>query len=195
VTYQTLELTHGATPVFDVDLASLGVSGRDGSSLRGALALNEPRTFESVSSDPPLAEKLFAAVAAAKRWTSQVAMRLPDGVRQSVFAQLDRLHDVDEWHEGSQPIRLPSYQTFLRAILAGAVSGKPSLALTSHGTLTGIWQRNGRRLLIEFLAEDRVRYLVTQPIDGAPERAAGDTSVARLQALLAPFGLEKWFAA
>jgi hypothetical protein len=195
MTYQTLEFTKAATPVFDVDLAGLGISGNDEVAEKGALSPNEARTFQSVYSEPSLSEQLFAAVAAAKRWTSQVAMRLPEEFRRRIFAQLDRLHDEDEWHGSSHPIELPSYQTFVRAILCDAIAGRPSLALTPRGTLTAIWQENGGRLLVEFLGNDRVRYLVTKPVDGVPERGAGDTTATRLRAVLAPFEPEKWFRA
>lgn len=189
--------TQSASPIhFDVDLGSTGdyrqyefVRARDSRS-------DKPSTVYYATAEQRLGDRLFEATAAAKKWTAVVAMRLHPEDRRRIFAQLDRLHDEGEWHEASTPLRLESYKSFIRALVSGQISGKPSLAITANGNLTAIWHSQHGRLLIEFQHGDRVRYLVNHLIDGSPERAAGETSASRLQVVLAPYsGVDGFCAA
>lgn len=138
-------------------------------------------------------ERLFDATAEAKRWTSQVAMRLNAEARLRIFRQLDRLHDEEEWFEGDHPVALESYKAFVRAYVSGSIGGKPALALAHDGRLIAMWQNSGDKLTIEFFPRDKVRYLVSQVVSGERERFAGDTSVSRLSHILNPFDTGRWF--
>ena len=196
MTYPFQIPTHSAMPAAIV-LDSRNGEGFFARPLSGSdrLSFDEKRTITSVLGEKSLSDRLFDAVAEAKKWTSRVAMRLEPDTRKRVFAQLDRLHDEEEWHDSSKPVALESYKTFVRAILLNNIGGKSSLALGATGNLTAIWQGANGRLLIEFQPAERVRYLVTQLIDGHPERVAGDTAVSRLPAVLAPFDVEQWYCA
>lgn len=155
---------------------------------------DKPSTVERhISRSESTSERLFNATAKAKQWTSQVAMRLNHQARLRFFRQLDRLHNEDEWFEGDRPVDLESYKTFVRAYASRIVGGKPALALAQDGRIIAIWQDNGGKLTIEFFSQDKVRYLVSQIVDGERERFAGDTSIGRLSQVLSPFESARWF--
>ncbi len=145
-------------------------------------------------SPQPLAERVFKALADAKIWTSSVAMHMDRAARDRYFRQLDLLHDCDEWFGDEQPIVLESYKSFVRFMLTINGNSKPSLALASKGHLLAVWETNGDRLTVEFASDDRVEWVVSWRINGRTERAAGTTSRDRLNANLAPYNPNGWFA-
>jgi len=161
---------------------------------RAVLISNQPSTVvRKISKEKSVGERLFDATAEAKRWTSQIAMRLDPKAKQRFFRQLDRLHDENEWFEGDQPVALDSYKAFVRAYVSGIIGGRPAFALAKDGRLIAIWQHGGDKLTMEFFPRDKVRYLITQILDGERERFAGDTSIGRLSQVLSPFGSARWF--
>lgn len=154
----------------------------------------QPHTISrSIARSKSTAERLFEATAIAKQWTSQVAMRLDPEARKRFFRQLDNLHDETEWLEGDRPVGLESYKAFVRAYVSGSIGGKPALALTHSGHLVAIWQSGDCKLTIEFLPNDRARYLVSQVVEGEHDRFAGDTAIGRLAKVLQPFSDAHWF--
>ncbi len=144
--------------------------------------------------EQPLEKSFFDALAEAKILASQVAMHLTAEWRKRLFEQLDSLHDPAEWEAGSAPITQSSFSTFLKAILALKPSRRPALGLSHSGNLIASWTVGGDRLTIEFLPDDRVRWVLARLRDGERERFAGHTSVARLFEGLAPYQPQYWFS-
>lgn len=141
-----------------------------------------------------VAESLFDATSAVKILTAQVAMHLDREWRTKLFRQLDSLHDLSEWEPGDSPIQQSSFATFLKAICHIRPSRRPGLGLTSAGHLIATWTTSkDDRLTVEFLPNDRVRWVLALSHDTEIERFAGQTSVARLHAGLLPYGPERWF--
>jgi len=160
----------------------------------GVRATSKGQTIvRSVAKTQTIEKTLADAVALAKRWTSQIAMRIPSEVKQRIFRQLDRLHDPDEWVEGDKPLDLGSYQSFMRAFLGGIVGGKPGLALSQGGILIAVWQSGDCKLNIEFFPLDKVRYLASRNIEGEIERFSGSAKISSLKVALAPFENVDWF--
>ena len=141
---------------------------------------------------PPssLAERIFHALAAAKIWTSRVAMRLDLVARDRYFRQLDLLHDCDEWFGDERPLLLESYKSFVRFMMSEGGHSKPSLALNPDGHLLAIWEVSDNRLTIEFKGDDRLQWVVSCA-DG--DRTAGMTSLASIKSHLTPYNPEVWF--
>jgi hypothetical protein len=146
-----------------------------------------------MSSDRPLQERLFEALASVKILTSQIAMHLDREWRGKLFQQLDSLHDPDEWEDGDEPIQQGSFATFLKAILSISPQRRPGLGLSSAGHLIAAWTTDQDRLTIEFLPENRVRWVLSRRYGDDIERFAGDTAVARLAAGLAAYNPQHWF--
>ncbi|MFM1975439.1 MAG: hypothetical protein RL145_285, partial [Pseudomonadota bacterium] len=136
---------------------------------------------------------LFEATRVAKTWTASVASRLDDSTRLWLFRQLNRLHDADEWLDGDRPVDLDSYKSFVRALIVGYIGGRPAIALGNRGEIIAIWQDNQDRLIVDFYADGKVRFLVNQLADEQRERVAGNTITARLKQVLNPYRHERWF--
>jgi hypothetical protein len=143
----------------------------------------------------PLQERLFNALASAKVLTSQVAMHLDGAWRRRIFSQLDSIHDLEELEVGDEPLQQSSFATFLKAILDINPERRPGLGLSHVGHLIASWATGQDYLTIEFLPNDRVRWVLSRRYDeDDTERFAGDTAVARLRDGLANFHPDHWFS-
>jgi hypothetical protein len=146
--------------------------------------------------EQPLETRLFDALAAVKILTAQVAMHLDGEWRRKLFAQLDSLHDPEEWESGDEPISQSSFATFLKAILSIRPERRPGLGLSHSGNLIAAWTTRRDRLTIEFLPNDRVRWVLGRYHDteDEPARYAGHTHVSELVEGLSPHHPEHWFS-
>ena len=140
------------------------------------------------------AERLHAALASAKVMTSDVAMHLDREWRDRLFAQLDDLLNVEDWHEDDEPLLDESFRTFLRLILYQKPKRRPGLGLSHRGHLIAAWTAGADRLTLECAPGDTVRWVLCCEINGERERAAGETHVARLPEILQPYRPDRWFA-
>jgi hypothetical protein len=144
----------------------------------------------------PLETRLFDALAAVKILTAQVAMHLDGEWRKKLFGQLDTLHDPEEWESGDEPVSQSSFATFLKAILSIRPERRPGLGLSHSGNLIAAWTTRRDRLTIEFLPNDRVRWVLGRYRDTEqePARYAGHTHVSELVEGLSPHHPEHWFS-
>lgn len=140
------------------------------------------------------AERLYAALASAKVMTSNVMMHLDREWRDRLFAQLDDLLNVEDWHEDDEPLLDESFRTFLRLILYQRPERRPGLGLSHRGHLVTAWTAGADRLTLECAANDTIRWVLSCEVNGVRERAAGETHVARLPEILRPYGPDRWFA-
>ncbi len=143
----------------------------------------QPRTIE---------ERLFDATASVKIFTSKVAMHLDKAWRDKLFQQLDSLHDPDEWESGDEPVQQDSFATFIKAIILIRPTVRPGLGLSHGGHLIAAWTSGKNRLTVEFLSNDRVRWVASRYPDGELEQFAGQTQVSRLLISLEPYSPEEW---
>jgi hypothetical protein len=152
-------------------------------------------TSQRVGEEQSLDARVFNALAEAKILTSRVAMHIDREVRNRFFRQLDSLHDIDEWEEGDKPVNQSSFQTFLKAILSIRPEQPPGLGMSHTGNLIAAWMTARDRLTIEFLPNDRVRWVLARYRDDEePARFAGQTKVSELIEGLAPHRPEHWFS-
>lgn len=179
-------------PAFDIETTG----SEPGANARLMASDDGPQLVRSVAKPKAtsLAEMLFEATAAAKVWTSHVAMRLDRSSRDRFFRQIDRLHDIEEWTDDGEPLSLASYKTFVRSILLLKLDEKPALALMPSGNLLGIWTRGDSQLSVEFQANDSARWVLSEPGRGRINRIAGDTDLDRLKVELTIRGSDIWFS-
>lgn len=145
--------------------------------------------------EEPLEAHLFDALAAVKILTAQVAMHLDGEWRRKLFGQLDSLHDPEEWEAGAEPVAQSSFATFLKGILSIRPERRPGLGLSHSGNLIAAWTTGRDRLTIEFLPNDRIRWVLARYRDfEEPARFAGQTDVSELAEGLAPHHPEYWFS-
>lgn len=141
----------------------------------------------------PLAEQLYEALAAFKRRTANVAMHFTKDQRDRLFAQLDSLLASESWDESDAITTESSFATLLRLIVF--LDGRrPALGATSTGNFIASWTEGTDRLTIECQADDNVRWVLVQNLDGQRESAAGTTTTRRLPEVLRPYDPPKrWF--
>ena len=137
-------------------------------------------------------ENIFNALADAKIWTSRVAMHMSREDRDRYFRQLDLLHDCDEWFGDEKPVKLGSYKSFVRFMLATRSPSKPALALAPSGHLVAVWLDGNDRLTVEFEPDDRAQWVANRKSPELTERAAGTTVIGRLVQVLAPYNPSGW---
>jgi hypothetical protein len=140
-----------------------------------------------------LDEQLYDALAAFKIRTAAVAMHLDRDWRVKLFGQLDSLLALADWEAEDLPPTIESFSTFLRMLTLLRPQRRPGLGATSDGRLIAAWTVGDDRLTIECLPKDLVRWHVSVTIDGERERAAAETPLPRLAAVLRPYGPERWF--
>jgi hypothetical protein len=138
-------------------------------------------------------ERLDAALASAKVMTSNVVMHLDREWRDGLFAQLDDLLAIEDWHEDDEPLLEESFRTFLRLILYAKPKRRPGLGLSHRGYLIAAWTTGRDRLTLECAPGDTIRWVLSCEFDGERERAAGETHVARLPEVLRPYRPDRWF--
>jgi hypothetical protein len=140
-------------------------------------------------------EQLYQASAEIKVAISRVAMHLADPWRRDVFAQIDRLLDMKNWHDEDVILKPASFQTYLRFFLDSQPTRQPSLGVSDSGNLLAGWVRNRNRLSIEFLPIDEVRWVLVKYLDDERESAAAQVPLVRLGEVLAPYdAATTWWA-
>jgi hypothetical protein len=160
-------------------------SRRLGSALDSRVLKHRPESTE---------ERLDAALASAKVMTSNVVMHLDREWRDGLFAQLDDLLEIEDWHEDDEPLLDESFRTFLRLILYQKPKRRPGLGLSHRGHLIAAWTTGADRLTLECAPDDTIRWVLSCQTDGERERAAGETHVARLPEVIRPYRPDRWFA-
>jgi hypothetical protein len=125
---------------------------------------------------------------------SRVSMYMTKEWRDKLFRQIDSLHDLDEWDADDKPVERSSFESFLKTIIFIKPQRHPGLGLSYEGHLIAAWTAGKDRLTIEFLAKDRVRWVVTRDLGGEIERAAGQTVVSRLYDCLTAYNPTHWFS-
>lgn len=141
-----------------------------------------------------ITERLFDTTAELKILTSQVAMHMENEWRQRLFGQLDRLHAPDEWDDDDIPVERSSFSTFLKAIFDLRPAIRPGLGLSNNGSLIAAWTAGNNRLTLQFMPNDRVKWVISRYLDGELDQVAGDTSVHRLAEALSLYNPDQWFA-
>lgn len=137
--------------------------------------------------------KLFESSANAKIKISSVSMYMSSAQRNSLYKQLDLLHDVNSWCEEDALMSQESFDTFLRAILSIKPDKYPRLALTSSGRLVAGWHDGLNTLSIEFFPHDKVRWILARASDDEIDLSSSESSVKRIKEQLEPYHPEVWF--
>lgn len=161
------------------------------------LSLKTPQSLASFSSitpaTKPLDEQLFDATSNVKILTSQVANYLSKDFRNKLFHQLDAMHNVDDWDSDDKPVLQASYSLFLKTITFLKPERIPSLGLSHTGNVLTAWITGNNRLILEFLPDGHLKWIVSGTFDNVTENSSGVTSILRLPKVLAPYYPDIWF--
>jgi hypothetical protein len=138
-------------------------------------------------------ERLFDARASCKITTRKLTMHFPKDWHVKFFKQIDSLMDLDEWDAADEPVTQSSFGTLIRLLLLLRDKRRPGLGIADQGNIVATWSFGARdRLTVECLARDRVRWIVTVPVDGEYDSAAGETSLDRLLNVLQGYKPQHW---
>lgn len=137
-------------------------------------------------------QKVFFALASAKIWFSKIAMHFPISERDRIFKQLDVLHNFEDWDDLDHPISVESFKTFVRAIIIYKINAKPSISLMPDGNLLARWLDTNDKMVIEFLPENHVRWMIEDKNFPEDETASGKAALNRLKQVIAPYHSSRW---
>lgn len=161
------------------------------------LNLKTPQSLASFSSltpaTKPIDEQLFDATSNVKILTSQVANYLSKDFRNKLFHQLDAMHKADDWDLDDKPVLQTSYSLFLKTITFLKPERIPSLGLSHTGNVLTAWITGNDRLILEFLPDDHIKWIVSGTFDNVTENSSGVTSILRLPKVLSPYYPDIWF--
>lgn len=153
-----------------------------------------PPSLLSSSRQKTSIEHIFNATAEIKILTSQVAMHLDASTKSKLFAQIDSLHDYDDWDPDDKPIQKDSFRSLLRTMLFIKPQRHPGIGLSHNGNVVAVWLYGDSKLSAEFLGNDQIKWivkLVTE--DNEIERVAGTTKIARFIECLKPYNPDIFF--
>jgi hypothetical protein len=146
----------------------------------------EPRVvYETESST--IAEKVFARVVELKVAFSQFAMHLAPGVRKAYFARIDDMAAPEAWDDRDALPSTDSFRDFLRSLIFFSYVQLPELALNSDGTFCACWYWAELRVTLEFLGDQRVRWIASQASKDDWIYGSGISPFKRLSEFVKPF--------
>jgi hypothetical protein len=125
--------------------------------------------------------------AAFKRVAASVGMHLHSDWRTRLFAKIDSLMDPEEWDCDFALPSEQSFSTFLRMIIYLHPSKRPGLGLSAKGHFLAAWSKHDDRIVIECLANDEVRWVLSRAIDDLRESGAGKTKIYRIPEVIHPY--------
>ena len=152
------------------------------------LATDQPRSHKRT-----LEEHLFDVRASCKISARQLTMHFPPDWHIKFFKQLDSLLGLEDWDKNDEPVRQDSFFTLMRLLVKLRDKRRPGIGIANHGNVVAAWTAGqSDRLTIECLPRDRVRWIVTVPVDDGYDTGAGETSIDRLLHILQPYGPSRW---
>lgn len=85
-------------------------------------------------------EQIFASLVSLKVAVSQFAMHLTAEERSRIFAELDSVINVDDWHEGDQLPKVEAFEDFLKWMIYSKYFRWISIGSSNDGGLLVAWK-------------------------------------------------------
>lgn len=130
---------------------------------------------------------------AMKQLLTPVSMYFDQSWRRELIEKLDRFHDVEDWEDDRQFPSERSFATFLRTIIYLHPTKRPGIGLSAQGHFLASWRRESDRIVIEFLPNDELKWVLSQTVDGDRESGAGINQIHRLPDLIAGYKPDRFF--
>jgi hypothetical protein len=186
---RTLPLSAGAGIDAESALARIGAMRRllTGAAKQISTAQNVQAKSETING------KLAEKGASLKRIAASVGMYLDPDWRRRLFAKLDSLLDPAEWDGDFALPSEPSFSTFLRMIIYLHPTKRPGIGLSSKGHFLSSWTNDQDRIVVECLANDDVRWVLSHHLNGHLESGAGRTKIYRLPDVVHPYQPDELF--
>jgi hypothetical protein len=137
--------------------------------------------------------QLRAKLATMKQVLMPVSMYFDPSWRRELVKKLDRFHDIEDWEADRQFPSESSFATFLRTIIYLHPTKRPGIGLSAQGHFLASWRRGTDRIVIEFLPNDELKWVLSQTVDGDRESGAGINQIHRLPDLIAGYEPDRFF--
>jgi hypothetical protein len=137
--------------------------------------------------------QLRAKLAAMKQVLMPVSMYFDASWRRQLLEKLEQFHDPDDWDSDRQFPSESSFATFLRTLIYLHPTKRPGLGLSAQGHFLASWRRDSDRIVIEFLPNDELKWVLSQTVDGERESGAGKNQIHRLPDLIAGYEPDRFF--
>jgi hypothetical protein len=137
--------------------------------------------------------QLRAKFAAIKQILRAVSMYFDPAWRAELIEKLERFHDAEDWEDDREYPSERSFATFLRTIIYLHPTKRPGLGLSAQGNFLASWRRGSDRIVIEFLPNDELKWVLSQTVEGDRESGAGINQIHRLPDLISGYEPDRFF--
>lgn len=122
-------------------------------------------------------QKIFDALVNLKVAVATYAMHLSSGERSRIFARLDDVINIDDWHEEDPLPVVESFKTFLKWLVYSGSFDWSSIGVSHDGSILVAWSRPNIAVTANFSATGRVTWTARmEPADegeDSPSHVAG----------------------
>jgi hypothetical protein len=137
--------------------------------------------------------QLRAKLATMKQILTAVSMYFDPAWRTELIGKLERFHEAEDWEGDREFPSERSFATFLRAIIYLRPTKRPGVGLSAQGHFLASWRRGSDRIVIEFLPNDELKWVLSQTIEGDRESGAGINQIHRLPDVIAGYEPDRFF--
>jgi hypothetical protein len=123
------------------------------------------------------AEKVFNALVELKVSVAQYAMHLKPEVRSKLFADLDDVLNINDWHEDDVMPRLASFLDFLKWTIFSKRFNWASIGFSDDGSLLVAWLSENGQLTARYDGAGRVWWTSSIREGDQINHAAGDATL------------------
>jgi hypothetical protein len=134
--------------------------------------------------------QLQRKLASIKQMVAAISMHLDHGWRISLLSRLGQLLDPENWDADFELPSEESFSTFIRMIIYLHPTKRPSIGLSQSGHFLAAWTRGSDRIVVECVAHDEVRWVLSRTVDGTRESGAGRILIHRIPDVTAPYDAE-----
>lgn len=147
--------------------------------ISGVESATQPSNFvSSMRVEPTFEQKITDALVGLKAATSAYAMHITSDAMENIFAQLEDVINLDDWHEEDEFPRLQSFKDLLAWSIYAGVQQWDSLGVDDDGDVLVAWYSEQITLTANFDGHRLVRWTSRyQDGDDVVAHASGDCSL------------------
>lgn len=125
-----------------------------------------------------------ATLSAVLALLSEYSVHLDPKIRAGLLAQTRMIFDPNDWDDEETHPSIDSFRSMVKCIVELSPGIRPNLGVTDDGQMIAMWFNKSSKAVLEFFANDRMRWLVSYPDDGTVGRASGMESIAVVRAIV-----------
>jgi hypothetical protein len=133
--------------------------------------------IRSIPRQASFEERIFDSLVTLKVAVSRYAMHLPAEERARLFARLDQIINVEDWHEEDTPPLVSSFVNFLKWIIFSKNFGWSSIGVSDEGNILVAWTSQNLALTANFFSENKVTWTATVESENGVAHSVGTGSL------------------